>query len=643
MFKTRYKPYTTTLALIKKEDMIDKPISDILDNTDIELINIPIFQRPYSWTKEQISQFVADLDNCLTNDDQRHFYGLIVFVSNHQNSKIIDVIDGQQRLTTVTILLSIIRDLLEDYKLNYSMDEEDGEEINETVVKIGSVLKSDLQDNKVKLRSENESNFENDFIEIIQRSITSFKDKDKAPRKEYEEMPQGSKDRFNIKSEYLYSYKNDARRTRHKTSYKNYLALHTYISEKLNALSNNQERYKFLIKVYKRTVNDFRVIPFHVDSYDRAFEYFEVLNDRGLDVSALDLIKNRCLQISGITAAQRNSIFTSWSEVFSNTLDHTYNLIQFVRYAYMSEYGHITNKKVYEKYRTLIDPMNFEQVIDYLEGPLLIKATIFKDFPSTTTNLEAKIHNSLELLKSTKTVQWYSVAMAVLGPIYEGINLQTVTKNLIIQIFETLHEIMFTLNFVDKVANDLEKKLPEIASNIKYTNENEFVSLLNNALSKLNIFKIEQSLEFSDIDFTDPSEWVRSFEKNNNLGHMFVFLFFYKKMASSTVQIHVSSLEHTLPQKPTSEKWPLTENSTQEELKRHKYSLGNFFITHSRDNASYGNKSFNEKKTKYSKDNIFDIIEVTDSLNYKSVTDWTYETILDRERKIIELFAELQN
>ena len=622
--------------------MIDKPVSDILRNTDIGLINIPIFQRPYSWTKDEISQFVADLDNCLMNEDQRHFYGLIVYVSNQKNNKIIDVIDGQQRLTTITILLSIIRDLLEDYALNYTMDEEDQQEINTTVVLIKSILSSELQGHKVKLHSENETNFENDFIEIIQRQITSYSDKEKSPRKEYEEMPQGSKDRFSIKSNYLYTYKNDARRTRHKTSYKNYLALHTYIKEKLKLLDTTQECYKFLIKVYKKIINDFRIIPFHVDSYDRAFEYFEVLNDRGLDVSALDLIKNRCLQIPGITASERKSIFESWSEVFRNTLDHTYNLIQFVRYAYMSEYGHITNKKVYDKYKTLINPMDFEKVIDYLGGPLLVNAKIFKDIQSITTNLDSKIHNSLELLKSTKTVQWYSVAMATLGPIYNGLSLKTSTKNLIIKIFETLHEIMFTLNYVDKVANELEKKLPEIASEIKFTTEQDFITILNSAISKLNTFKVEQSLQFSDIDFTDASYWVRSFEKNNDLGHMLVFFFFYKKMASSTVQIHISSLEHTFPQNPTDEKWPIIADSDEEEQKRHIYSLGNFFITHSRENATYGNKSFNDKSEMYSDDNIFDIIEETDDLNYKSIDDWTYEVIINREQKIIELFSEHQ-
>ena len=625
--------------------MIDKPISDILDNTDYQLINIPIFQRPYNWTKDQISQFVSDLENCLIDDDQRHFYGLIVFVSNNENKKIIDVIDGQQRITTVTILLSIIRDLLEDYNLNFQLDEDDHIEINKTIHRIESMLSCELVDYKVKLHSENEGNFENDFIEIIQRSITNFSDKTKSPRKEYETMPQGSKDRYLVKKEYLYNYKNDARKTRHKTSFKNYIALYEFISDKLKNLRNAQDRYKFLIKIFKRITNDFRVIPFHVESYDRAFEYFEVLNDRGLDVSALDLIKNRCLQIKGITATQREVIFNCWSEVFSNTLDHTYNLIQFVRYAYMSEHGHINNKRIYEKYKALLDPMNFNDVVDYLKGPFLIKSKIFRDFQSNTTSLDAKqlqISNALELLKSTKTVQWYSVAMASLMPIYEGISLQSSTKKLIIQILETLHEMMFTLNFVEKVANDIEKKLPEIASQIKYNNESEFVDAINFAQSKLTTLKIEQSLKFSDIDFSEPSDWVRNFEKNNDLGNMFVFFFLYKKMASSTVHLHISSLEHTLPQSPTEERWPIIENSNEDEIKRHIYSFGNFFVTHSRDNSSYGNKSFEKKLAHYKADNIFDIIDGSNPLNYKSVDDWTYETILKREKIIIDLFKEFQ-
>jgi uncharacterized protein (DUF1778 family) len=49
---------------------------------------------------------------------------------------------------------------------------------------------------------------------------------------------------------------------------------------------------------------------------------------------------------------------------------------------------------------------------------------------------------------------------------------------------------------------------------------------------------------------------------------------------------------------------------------------------------------FNLSKLTLEKENM---IDEADSLNYKSVTDWTYETILKREKKIIENLLELQN
>jgi hypothetical protein len=178
---------------------------------------------------------------------------------------------------------------------------------------------------------------------------------------------------------------------------------------------------------------------------------------------------------------------------------------------------------------------------------------------------------------------------------------------------------------------------------IKYNNESEFIETIRSAQLKLSTLKIEQSLRYSDIDFSDPSDWVRNFEKNNDLGNMFVFFFLYKKMSNSTVHLHISSLEHTLPQSPSEENWPIIKNISEDEIKRHIYSLGNFFVTHSRDNSSYGNKSFDKKAAMYKTDNIFDIIDDSNPLNYKSVVDWTYETILQREKVIIELFKEFQD
>lgn len=489
------------------------------------------------------------------------------------------------------------------------------------------------------MKTENESNFENDFIEIIQRKITSFKDKNSSPRKEYEEQKVGSKDRFLIKSNYLYGYKNDARKTRNKMSLKNYLILHDHIKRNIDKKTNNEEKLNYLIKLYKIILGDFRIIPFHVDSYERAFEYFEVLNDRGLDVSALDLIKNRCLQIGNITPEKRNKIFEAWSEIFSITLDHTFNLIQFIRYSYMCEFGHITNKEIYSKYNNLVGEMKFEEILKFLKETLLTRALIFKDLNSNENNLEPKIHNALHLLKSTKTVQWYSLAMAALQPVYEKVKLTKDAKEKLIKLFENIHELMFTLNFTDKVANELEKKLPLISKSIQYNGDiNLFVKQLNDANIQIELLKNELGLIFGKIDLSNSVEWVNSFEKNNSLGHMLVFLFKYKKLGSSTNKIYTSSLEHTLPQKPSIDNWSIIENESAENIKRYTYSIGNFYITHTIDNSSYGNKKFLDKKIQYEKDNLYDIIEEGNELNYKNITEWNFEIIKKREKFIINKF-----
>lgn len=81
-------------------------------------IEIPPYQRGYAWKKEQISQFVDDLETCLfgrqqnKDSDHHHFFGGIVSI---EDDKKIEIIDGQQRLTTFVLLVSQIRSSLNEY------------------------------------------------------------------------------------------------------------------------------------------------------------------------------------------------------------------------------------------------------------------------------------------------------------------------------------------------------------------------------------------------------------------------------------------------------------------------------------------------------------------------------------------------
>ncbi|GAA2954726.1 DUF262 domain-containing protein [Streptomyces flavovirens] len=72
---------------------------------------IPDYQRPYAWQTEQAQQLLADLEEALfRGDGEPYFLGSLVLVKDSRAAEA-DVIDGQQRLTTLTILLAVLRDL----------------------------------------------------------------------------------------------------------------------------------------------------------------------------------------------------------------------------------------------------------------------------------------------------------------------------------------------------------------------------------------------------------------------------------------------------------------------------------------------------------------------------------------------------
>lgn len=78
--------------------------------------SIPAYQRPYAWETAQVEELFTDLVEASTRGkegEQFYFLGSVVLVKNHGNPAA-RVIDGQQRLTTLTILLSLIRDLTQD-------------------------------------------------------------------------------------------------------------------------------------------------------------------------------------------------------------------------------------------------------------------------------------------------------------------------------------------------------------------------------------------------------------------------------------------------------------------------------------------------------------------------------------------------
>jgi hypothetical protein len=85
-------------------DVSEKSLSELLAKPR-EQLTVPLYQRAYSWTTEEVDQLWEDITGSLESE---HFMGSIVL--NEENKLRPQVIDGQQRLTTLMILLALIRD-----------------------------------------------------------------------------------------------------------------------------------------------------------------------------------------------------------------------------------------------------------------------------------------------------------------------------------------------------------------------------------------------------------------------------------------------------------------------------------------------------------------------------------------------------
>ena len=82
-------------------------------------LEIPIYQRTYSWTPEECLQLWKDVVRASGRDVEAHFIGSIVYIDTGiyqvTGANSIEVIDGQQRLTTISLLLLAVTRALEEY------------------------------------------------------------------------------------------------------------------------------------------------------------------------------------------------------------------------------------------------------------------------------------------------------------------------------------------------------------------------------------------------------------------------------------------------------------------------------------------------------------------------------------------------
>src|SRR4051794_39747576 len=83
-------------------------IKQLFGNTDA-LYQIPRYQRPYKWGDDQLEKLWDDLHDAQENEPN-YFLGSIITAKPEDTSTYLDIVDGQQRTTTLLILFCVLRD-----------------------------------------------------------------------------------------------------------------------------------------------------------------------------------------------------------------------------------------------------------------------------------------------------------------------------------------------------------------------------------------------------------------------------------------------------------------------------------------------------------------------------------------------------
>lgn len=231
---------TTTINVDKRS------VKDLLETGKNKKFVIPEYQRPYAWSDEQIRVLFDDLTeythNINEDDESTYFLGTIVSYENENHEQ--EIIDGQQRITTLFLLLRAI----------YTKLEKSGSEAN--------FLKSQIVPT---IWKQNPTTGEVDFDKIL---VTSRVMGD-----------EGNQEFANI----LISGKIDGK------SSSNYANNYKLLQQLVNEYAAEQPLsfYSFISNILNRVI----LLPITADTQDTALTIFSTLNDRGLALSDADIFK----------------------------------------------------------------------------------------------------------------------------------------------------------------------------------------------------------------------------------------------------------------------------------------------------------------------------------------------------------------
>ncbi|MGO9959157.1 MAG: DUF262 domain-containing protein [Solirubrobacteraceae bacterium] len=255
------------------------------------LLQVPRFQRRYSWEEEHITEYWTDIERARAAGDA-YFMGTVVLASDVSGDGRKLIIDGQQRITTTAVLLIAARDRLAE---------------------LG-------QDRAAQAL---EASHLSDYVLVQEETVAKLT------------LSPDDHETYNLLLE------RSAVDERHDALASAYRQLKGY----LDGLTPDQADYRRLIELVEYLDGEVQVLLAVASGLPEAYVIFETLNDRGADLTTADLLKNYLFSEAGEQGISHAE--SVWIRL-SGRFDKPDDFVKVLRYEYMSRRGRVTNRALYK-------------------------------------------------------------------------------------------------------------------------------------------------------------------------------------------------------------------------------------------------------------------------------------------------------
>lgn len=571
---------------------------------------IPDHQRDYVWKEENIRQLLMDLiDHCknsevtennrLVEKPKTYFLGSMVACKPQAGEELLEVIDGQQRLTTISCISTVLKEELEKYISTGNKN------VIGFISQLNDLIRVFSRGEWVMKLSLYDKNINNFFKETISKD-------DSEQRNEYwnnnEDAKILLKPRMNTPAIRIKKAIEIAQES-----------IKKYTDESVN----ENEKLDKLISFAGVFCECVIVLLIESKDYGTVYNLFESLNYRGMPLTQADLVKNQIIKRCA-NGDEKQNVSDDWADIKEAIAHHELLLPEFLHVSYLSRFEYIKREKLFNNIKDKLTTIPAIEFSTHLKDDALsLKTLCSAGGPENWSN------DTREVVKDLVDVLDLNLSFIGLLSAERHLKNDKQKANKVINLI-----VNFCFRYMKVQGGDvasLATSLNHVSNLIQSGNTSDEIGAYLKKISPDSIF-IEKFKTFSD--------------RTAKVGYYVVHKIEKLKLNGTIPLPHsdIQHLEHIMPKNPSVKHWPAAAALKKEERENYRnliWRIGNLIPLPREINSSIKNKGIHEKISNSTrKDYMNNTLESPKEIkNFLVDNCWNEKSIEKRQIELAEKYS----